>query len=289
MNMEGLAGVLKELVRRAQQVVKRLDHYQGLLKEPVANAYERARVLAEIEKLVAGFPEGELREKLSGWLESERAQIEEAKSEFRFEFGKRLIAGLEGSGLTVRGQLPLLRVGLFTIRADFECGRAAIFWGPEIEQLKTGVPLEPLGLARLVRTYQESLVSRGIKEPAIYLERLWHAYQLICRVQGVAEGERVLLSDLLAGLVLSSQSESFRIDPVRDNFVEYPRIRFSYDLYLLKRSGVRAVAGHELRLTVANFDATAKKSRALWVPDSEEGDGTYYSYIAFVPARDAGR
>lgn len=289
MDMEGLAGVLKELVRRAQQVARKLDGYQALLREPVANAYERARVLAEVERLVAGFPEGELRQKLQAWLDAERAQVEEAKSEFRFEFGKRLIAGLEGSGLAVRGQLPLLRIGFFTIRADFERGRATVFWGPEIEQIKSGVPLEPLGLARLVRSYQESLKAKGVREPEAFLARLLAAYRRRCSAEGLAEGERVLLSDLLAELVLLSQPESFRADPVRENFVEYPRIRFSYDLYLLKRSGVRAVAGQELRLTVANFDATAKKSRALWVPDSEEGDGTYYSYIAFVPARDAGR
>uniref|UniRef100_A0A7C1SRM2 Uncharacterized protein n=1 Tax=candidate division WOR-3 bacterium TaxID=2052148 RepID=A0A7C1SRM2_UNCW3 len=286
--MEGLTGVLKELVRRSQQVVKRLDGYQALLREPVANAYERARLLAEIERLAAGFPEGELRQKLLEWLNSERAQVEEAKSEFRFEFGKRLIAGLEGSGLAVRGQLPLLRIGFFAIRADFERGRATVFWGPEIEQLKSGVPLEPLGLARLVRSYQESLKVKGIREPEEFLARLLSAYRRRCGAEGLAEGERVLLSDLLAELVLLSQPESFRSDPVRENFVEYPRIRFSYDLYLLKRSGVRAVAGQELRLTVANFDATAKKSRALWVPDSEEGDGTYYSYISFVPVRSTG-
>ncbi|MEN9979013.1 MAG: hypothetical protein ABIK38_01530 [candidate division WOR-3 bacterium] len=286
--MEGLSGVLKELARRSQLLVKRLNSYQVLLQEPVANAHERARALAEIEKLGNGFPDGEVRQKLLAWLDSERAQVEEAKSEFRFEFGKRLIAGLEGSGLVVRGQLPVLRIGFFTIRADFERGRATIFWGPEIEEIKSGIPLEPVGLARLVRSYQESLKAKGVREPEEFLARLLAAYRRRCTAEGLAEGERVLLSDLLAELVLLSQPESFRVDPVRENFVEYPRIRFSYDLYLLKRSGVRAVAGQELRLTVANFDATAKKSRALWVPDSEEGDGTYYSYIAFVPVRSTG-
>ncbi|MEO0051344.1 MAG: hypothetical protein ABIK11_02195 [candidate division WOR-3 bacterium] len=286
--MEGLSGVLKELARRSQLLVKRLNSYQVLLQEPVANAHERARALAEIEKLGNGFPDGEVRQKLLAWLDSERAQVEEAKSEFRFEFGKRLIAGLEGSGLVVRGQLPVLRIGFFTIRADFERGRATIFWGPEIEEIKSGIPLEPVGLARLVRSYQESLKAKGVREPEEFLARLLAAYRRRCTAEGLAEGERVLLSDLLAELVLLSQPESFRVNPVRENFVEYPRIRFSYDLYLLKRSGVRAVAGQELRLTVANFDATAKKSRALWVPDSEEGDGTYYSYIAFVPVRSTG-
>ncbi len=289
MDMEGLTGVLKELARRSQLLVKRLNGYQVLTQEPVANAYERARMLAEIERLAGGFPDGEVRQKLLEWLNAEQKQVEEAKSEFRFDFGKRLIAGLEGSGLAVRGQLPVLRIGFFTIRVDFERGKATIFWGPEIEEIKSGIGLEPAGLARLVRSYQESLKAKRVREPADFLARLLSAYRRRCTADGLAEGARVLLSDLLAELVLMSQPESFRVNPVRENFVEYPRIRFSYDLYLLKRSGVRTVAGQELRLTVANFDATVKKSRALWVPDSEEGDGTYYSYISFVPARDDGR
>jgi hypothetical protein len=284
--MEGLIANYKQLADRAQQVVKKLISYERLLSAPVPNAYERERLLNELERL-AGEPGGnELYQQLRDWVQAERSRVEEAKAEFRFDFGQKLVLGLEGSGLEVRGQLPFVRVGLFAIRADFAAGRATIYWGPEIEQLKSGIKLEPLALAKLVRTYQESLSRGGIKEPKEFLSRLLEGYQRVCRARGLAAGERILLLDLLAELVLMMQPERFRVNPVKENFVDYPRIRFSYDLYLLKRSGVRVTGGQELRLTVANFDATARKAKALWVPDNEEGEGTYYSYISFVPARE---
>ncbi len=280
--MEGLIRILKDNALHCQQLVKRLVAYQKLLNEPVRRAYEREKSLGEIEELAGRLPAGEVRVKLEEWLCAERSGLEEAKNEFRFEFGKVLLQGLEGSGMGVKGQLPFLRCGLFSVRVDFTTGRATIFWGPEIERLKSGVPAEPLGLAKLLRSYQESLAKRAIKEPEDFARRLLVAYRRLCANQGVGEGARVFLIDLLGEMVLLMQPEGFKVNPVKERFVEYPRVRFSYDLYLLKRSGVRTVEGRQIRLSVANFDATAEKAKALWVPDNEGGEGTYYSYIAFV-------
>jgi hypothetical protein len=91
----------------------------------------------------------------------------------------------------------------------------------------------------------------------------------------------VFLLDLLSELVLLMQPESFRLNPAQEKFVEYPRVRFSYDLFRLKQAGAFTVGDVQLKLHVANFDATTEKAKALWVPDSEEGDGTHYSYISF--------
>ncbi|MEO0005463.1 MAG: hypothetical protein ABIK49_05635 [candidate division WOR-3 bacterium] len=282
--MEGLVVLLKELSSRSQQIAKRLTVYQRLLQEPVQNAYEREHLLNEIENLASGLANGEVKERLHQWLKEEREKVGEAKEEFRFEFGRKLLIGLEGSGIDVKGQLPFLRVGLFSVRADFATGKATIFWGPEIERLKTGVKLEPISLAKLLRSYQESLTKKAIKEPEGFLQRLYQAYQRLLYARSLPEGERVFLIDLLAELVLLLQPDAFRINPTRERFVDYPRIRFSYDLYLLKRSGVRTVAGKRVKFSVANFDMTQEKAKALWVPDTDEGEGTYYSYIAFVPA-----
>lgn len=282
-DMEGLIVLLKELSSRSQQIVKRLTLYQRLLPEPVQNAYERERLLTEIENVVSGLANGEVKERLNEWLKGEREKVQEAKEEFRFDFGRKLLAGLEDSGIEVKGQLPFLRVGLFSVRADFALGRATVFWGPEIERLKTGVKLEPLALAKLLRSYQESLTKKGIKEPEEFLNRLYQGYQRLCLARSIPEGERVFLVDLLGELVLLIQPDGFKINPTRERFVEYPRIRFSYDLYLLRRSEVRTVAGKRVKFSVANFDMTQEKAKALWVPDTDEGEGTYYSYIAFVP------
>jgi len=280
--MEGLIGVLKDTALRSQKVAKLLAGYSRLVSEPIRNAYERERMVVEVEKAIEGFAPGEVRDKVRQWLDEEKRQIEAAKEEFKFEFGRQLLAGLEGSGLTVRGQLPFLRCGLFSVRVDFTTGRATVFWGPEIERLKSGVKLEPLALAKILRSYDESLKKRAIKEPAEFVERLFTAYRRICLARNIVEGERVFLVDLLSEMVFLMQSEGFRVNPVRERFVEYPRIRFSYDLYILKRSGVRTVGGKGLRLSVANFDATGEKAKSLWVPDNEEGEGTFYSYISFV-------
>jgi hypothetical protein len=280
--MEGLIGILKDTALRSQKVVKLLVGYSRLVSEPIRNAYERERMVVEVEKAIEGFAPGEVRDKVQQWLDEEKRQIEAAKEEFKFEFGRQLLAGLEGSGLAVRGQLPFLRCGLFSVRVDFTTGRATVFWGPEIERLKSGVKLEPLALAKILRSYDESLKKRAIKEPAEFVERLFTAYRRICLARNIVEGERVFLVDLLSEMVFLMQSEGFRVNPVRERFVEYPRIRFSYDLYILKRSGVRTVGGKGLRLSVANFDATGEKAKSLWVPDNEEGEGTFYSYISFV-------
>ncbi len=280
--MEGLIGVLSELGRRFQKAAKLLSRYQALLSEPVRRVYERERSLAELAEVIAGLPEGELKKRLSEWLEEERERLERAREEFRFEFGREFLSGLDGSGMRVQGQLPFLRVGLFSVQVDFSSGRATVFWGPGVERLRSGVRLESGELVRVLRSYQEGLERWGIREPREFLLRLWSGYQRVCVLRGVAEGERVFLVELLGELVLMMQSDGFRVNPVRERFVEYPRVRFSYDLYLLRRSGVRTVEGREVRLSVANFDATAEKARALWVPDNEEGEGTYYSYISFV-------
>ncbi len=60
-------------------------------------------------------------------------------------------------------------------------------------------------------------------------------------------------------------------------------MRFSHDLLRLKQAGAFVVSDVQLKLHVANFDATTEKAKALWVPDSEEGDGTHYSYLSFSP------
>lgn len=280
--MEGLIGVLKETTLRSQKLARLLAGYRQLTGEPVRNAYERERTLAEIEKVTAGFSEGEVKEKLRVWVEEEKKRVEEAKEEFKFEFGRQLLTGLEGSGLSVKGQLPFLQCGLFSVQVDFTAGGATIFWGPEIERLKSGVKLEPLGLAKTLRNYDESLKKKAIKDPQEFIERLFTGYRRVCRARNVVEGERIFLLDLLSEMVFLMQPEGFKANPVRERFVEYPRIRFSYDLYLLKRSGVRTVGNSLVRLSVANFDATEEKTKALWVPDNEAGEGTYYSYISFV-------
>ena len=280
--MEGLVELLQSLSGQSQKLARRLVAYRDLLSDPVNNVHARARAIAELSGAIQAFPDSEVRQKLVEWCRNESAAIEQSRAEFRFEFGRQLVVGLEGSGMTVRGQLPLLRVGLFTVRTDFEAGSATIFWGPEIEKLKSGLALAPAELAATLRKWNERLRQKSV-EPVKLAGRLHAAYRRFCGLGGLSEGTRVFLLDLLSELVLLMQPESFRLNPAQEKFVEYPRVRFSYDLFRLKQAGAFAVGDVQLKLHVANFDATTEKAKALWVPDSEEGDGTHYSYISFTP------
>jgi hypothetical protein len=278
--MEGLVELLQSLSGQSHKLARRLVAYRGLLSDPVNNVHARARAIAELSSAIQAFPDSEVRARLVEWCRNEAAAIEQGRAEFKFEFGRQLVAGLEGSGMTIKGQLPLLRVGLFTVRADFEVGSAAVFWGPEVEKLKSGLALAPGELATTLRKWNERLRQKSI-EPAKLAVRLHAAYRRICVLGGLNEGTRVFLLDLLSELVLLMQPESFRLNPAQEKFVEYPRVRFSYDLFRLKQAGAFTVGDVQLKLHVANFDATTEKARALWVPDNEEGEGTHYSYISF--------
>lgn len=306
MIMEGLLAQLKGIAASSQKLARRVTAYRTLAADPVKNAYSREKALAGLSKLVAGFPDSEVRGALGRWLESERAAVEKDKEEFRFGFGSRLAESLEKVGLRVSGQLPVLRVGMFSVRVDFGAGKAVLFWGPEVERLETISRLEPESIAGTLAEWKKSLAERA-SEPAKLARRLAEAYERVCGFGGLVPGTRVPLIDVLAEIVLAVQPRSFRANPSRGNFAEYPRVRFSYDLYRLKASGI----GHRdsgiedgewgigngesgpgprapdtgprvpyPRLHVATFDATTDKTKALWVPDNEGGEGTHYSYVS---------
>ena len=276
--MEGLLDRLRDVAASSQKLQKRLVAYSRLLGKPVDNAFLRDKELTAIGRMVEGFPDAELKKELAAWFETETRAVSEHRDEFRFRFGTELAASLNQAGLSAHGQLPALRVGLFTVRVDFDSGRATVFWGPEVEKLKTGLPLSPEGLSRTLKKWTEDLESRSIP-PDKFRKMLVEAYQRVVVIKGLGAGARVPLTDVSAELVMMMQPASFRADPSKNRFVEYPRVRFSYDLYRL-RSTATPDEAVKLRLHVATFDATTRKTSALWVPDNREGEGTHYAYLS---------
>ncbi|MBM3315265.1 hypothetical protein FJY71_05425 [candidate division WOR-3 bacterium] len=282
--MEGLLALLKDLGVQSSRLSKHLQEYGRAATGGAGAAFQREKALAGVRTQVESFPDSEVKKRLAEWCAEQASAIEQEKEEFRFGFGRDLLAALEGSGMAVRGQVPVLRVGLFTVKADIETGVGTVYWGPEIERLKSGVKLAPAELATTLRQWHESLRGQSKLGPEEFLGRLHTAHRRICMLAGLPEGSRVFLVDLLGELVLLMQPPSFRVNPARERFVEYPRIRFSYDLYRLKQAGAAEIGGARLRLHVANFDATTEKAKALWVPDNETGEGTHYSYASFPAA-----
>ena len=275
--MENWGLFLKEVAKKARIMAKRLELYQKIKEQPVANIHLLEKSLNDIKKLLTAFPDSEIKSNLLKWIEDENGFIKKTKEEFRFQFGNQLKELLEKDGLILKGQLPLLRAGFYSLKLNFELNFAAFYWGPEIQTIKAKIPLSVQEIYKTIHNYNEQLKKRAAAANDFY-KNLQHAYQRYTSLNNIPYGNKVLLIDLLSELVLISQSTSFRADPSKDKFREYSRIQFSYDLYCLRQTPGQASS---LRLSVATFDATTDKAKSIWVPDNEQGDGTYYSYITF--------
>jgi len=279
--MEELIELLKILAKASHSLLKKIEGYQKFRGEPVANVHTLEGLLGDIKKLGEKLPESKLLAVLTNWIETEASEIAKFKDDFHFSFGRDLKELIAKQGTSLKGQLPILRCGLWTIKADFEIGSAVIFWGPEVEKVKAKVILNPQKIVRAIDDLDQDLKKRSIGGREL-LELVFRAYQRILTINRVSAGEKILLVDLLGELVFLIQPSEFKNDPRRERFREYSRINFGYDLFLLRRQNLDLkVQEQSLRLTVATFDATLDKRRALWIPENEEGEGTYYSYVSF--------
>lgn len=271
--MESIRGLKKNL----QALEKMLAGYEKNRSLTGISPYARERDLTKISELAGVLPEFEAKKSLHTWLENEKKAVETAKDDFRFNFGQDLKKLCAIEGFPVRGQYPLLRVGIYTLKLNFEFGRAELFFGPEIEKVKAGLPLEPAALTEFIQNHHRELNSDNF-DPAGFGRELRDAYCKKIGTAGKSSAEKIPILEAFREMVLGRQKPQFLADPRKENFREYPRVLFAFELYRLRQADV---PGLGLHLFTATFDATADRLAALWVPDNDTGDGTYYSHLAF--------
>lgn len=256
--------ILKEIAARIKDLsaIKRLMAFYSKTPSP----FHRKKILREIKSI---SEKGITLNGLAEWLKKEEERIASEEGIWRANFGNELSKLLQNENLVLKGQYPLLKAGFFTIRLSFETGTANLYWGNESELIAGNLPLSPERIYSSIKLANDLIKKRKF-DPKKFLENLIIAYKRL-----VSEGnERVLLTELLREMTILQQPKAFRENPIRKNFVEYPRFLFSYDFYRMKKEGLSGI-----RMTVATFDATTDKRTAIWIPDDEDGNGTYYSYI----------
>jgi hypothetical protein len=276
---------LSELLKHQAQISRGLARKLTEFAEQKSLGPDRARrlegLLVAVEKMMQELPDSSIRTQLEAWVGKERGELATMQEELRFGFVRQLQQRLTQSKFALRGQLPVLRCGGYTIRVDLEAGLATIYWGPEVEKLKTGVVAHPETIAEAIESIDRQLQQRSI-DGARLLELLFQTYEEFRAENRLAVGEKVLLVDLLARLVWLVQPKAFRNDPIRERLREYSRVNLGLDIWRLRQSGQDlSVKNQKLKLTVATFDATLDRRRALWIPEGDEGEGTYYSYLSF--------
>jgi hypothetical protein len=275
--MHDIIDRFKSVSKQTKHLVKMLQQYQKLTAEPVQNVYLLEKHGQSMEKHINALPEGSMKNELREFLRKEMSCIEENKEEFKIQFGQHLRRIFKEKSMEIRGQYPLLRVGLYTLKTDFEFGQAVLYFGPEVEKITSRIPLQPQIVFETVATFDADLRALE-RSPAEYVRDIYDAYIRSLRLLQKDQGQKVLLSEVLKEFILLQQPKRFFADPQKIHYRDFSRVKFSYLLYQIKQSGTME---RGLRFHVATFDATTDKLHSLWIPENENGDGTHYSMISF--------
>lgn len=273
---------LDKLISQLTKIKKRLDMLSALTPEQLnAKPYEIEVHISGILKQLNTSPlpemlnQTKLFEDLKILCAQEQEKIDKAKQEFRFNIGNQFRELLTGFG-ELKGQLPVLRVKFYTLKFDFNNGEGTIWWGPEKELIKK-LDLEPVAIVESLKSFDQNLIVKW-NQYQDFSNIIKQAYSRYLKLNNLNFGEKVNLFDILAESVIIMQGKSFKSDPTRNHFTEYSRIQFSYDLYRMKTESALI---SNIQLSVATFAITEDRTKSLWVPDNDAGDGTYYQSIAF--------
>jgi len=276
--MKELIEGFRSLIKQSGRVNKLLNTYERLKEKSVENVYLLEKKLNEILKEVNSLPDFALKNSLITWLNNEKSELDKIKDEFRFSLGEKIKELFQKENWIIKGQYPILRIGLYTLSLNFEFGEATLYFGPEIEKIKSKIPLEPETIYQVIKKFDDSLKKIKFDPKEFYLD-LQKAYKKRIILSNKSYGEKVYLVDVLDEYVILKQPSQFFADPKKENFREIPRIHLCYLLFLFKKS---EYAQKGIHFYIATFDATTDKMHAIWIPDNEEGEGTYYSYISFA-------
>lgn len=274
--MKEIVEGFRVLIKTSNKITKLLNDYTKLKEKPIDNAYVLERKLVELLKIATTLADFDLKNLLVNWLNQEKKEIERLKEEFRFTFGEQLRTLFQQDNRTIKGQYPILRVGFYTLVLNFEFGEASLYFGPQIEKIRSKLPLEPAKIFQTIKKFDEDLKKIKFDPEEFYLD-LKNAYKRSLAILNKPYGEKVLLVDVFDEYVFLKQSVQFLIDPRKENYREFSRIELAYFLYLFKKS---EFGQQPIHLYIATFDATTDKKQSIWIPDDEEGEGTYYGYMA---------
>jgi hypothetical protein len=276
--VEELLKTLGTSVKTTNKIIRLLRDYQKSRSEPVDNVYILEKKIQTIEKHLPEKGDEASAQSLRRWIADEKQNIPGFKDEFRIKFGQELTALFQVEGKKIRGQYPIIRVGFYSLKIDFQFGSVTMYYGPEIEKIRSNILLQSDVVFKTVKDFDDKLRSQKKTAADIY-DNLHKAYKQGLALNERSFGDKLPIVEVLGGFVWLQQSNKFFADPQRNNFRECSRVVLSYLMYLLKSSDIYQ---KNIRFHVATFDATVEKKNALWIPDNEEGEGTHYSHISFL-------
>ena len=204
-----------------------------------------------------------------------RNDLDEVQKEIEKRFGLELNDALKKVNISLSGQYPDLKAGLFTIQINFESMSATLWFGPKQEYLFKC----RLTVKDIVDKIINSTMELGCKLDSIeFARKLEEAF---LKQSTKLMSKAVPIIKVLTEFALSTQSSQFYQDPRRDNYRGYGRADFSYDLFKRVKLEPESILSKKLHLSVASLADTKKRQDFLWIPDDITGKGTTYAYLQF--------
>ncbi len=213
-------------------------------------------------------------------IETAAADQQDRLKARKIEFGRMLKESAESRDLTctmITADPMEFSIPPFTVAVDLDQNLAHINYAR--------LPLEELQARpdQITAALQKNLkVLEGGWSSEQFFDALYHAYQIELFEKKERQGERIVLTDLLARMAISFQSDRFRSDPVAGHYRAYARARLAYDLSKLRRNGLVQRNGWRLNLGTATGSSTRDKKGVLYIEESP-GQGQYYLSIRFSP------
>jgi len=210
------------------------------------------------------------------WLEAQKGVIRSRREKVLDEFAVELERLLKDLGFSLRGQYPLLRAGLFYIEVfpdEFYC---RVWYGPKQEFIGR-VELDSKRVFKLIRDTWAYLEKRMVSDEE-FVSKLRVAYDRVAN-----GGRKAPIIRVLSEMAWLLQDKSFLLNPKKENYKSYDRVKFSFDLF---RLGSKPVNGFRTVLITATRSQAKRRRSCLWVPRDLNGNGSVYAFLRVEEVRE---
>jgi uncharacterized membrane-anchored protein YhcB (DUF1043 family) len=252
--------VLASEVKLRSTIIKPVENALRALKDPHRNAVALAEAVSLLENAPTDLtlPTG-----YQKTVRQLRALSDEKLSELEFAFARDLREAFKEKGLKLSGTPGELIADLFVIKVDMRRKQVEMTFSrqPVTEKkIKLNVEQVVNAFERARREICERNVDTGE-----LLEELFEAYQRVLKLTGKQMGTRTSIVDCYRELVLVRQPLSFRKNPSKQSFRDYPKTHFAYDMLQLRRRQKMAHQGYRLNLGTATIDVGSDTARAMFL------------------------
>ncbi|OYT33465.1 hypothetical protein B6U96_15430, partial [Archaeoglobales archaeon ex4484_92] len=220
----------KSNIQNLLKTIKNIDRYQD---DPISNLYKIKQEVVKIEKILKQSKlDNFVKENIEQHIGDVKSKIPKWEENIKKTFGQNLEHELRKVGFELRGHYPSLKVLFYTLKIDLENFKVSIWYGPEQEKLEV-CKLVPEDVVKRLKIIHDKITQRRFNDND-FLSKVYEAYRVSLYRQNKELGAPIPISDILFEYVFLIQDKRFKANPVKNNYKEYGRVFFSYDLYRLK-------------------------------------------------------